>query len=560
MEAHIINTMKITDFVTIILFFTVLMVALPLLGEYMAKVFTGQKNILSPVFGKLEKGFYGLCGIAPEKEMNYKEYLAALFIFNFLGGVILFLILVSQKYLPFNPQHLEGVPFWLAFNTTASFITNTNWQAYSGENTLSYFSQLAGLTVQNFLSAGTGIAVLIAFTKGLKRRQTHEIGNFWVDLTRSLLYVLLPLSVIMAILLMGQGVVQTFSNYITATTVEGVKQILPLGPAASQIAIKQLGTNGGGFFGVNSLHPFENPTAFSNFLEVIAILLIPIALTYTYGRLVGSRKQGLALLSAMMIIFVIVLIISLWAEYQPNPSLYGLPFLEGKDTRLGITNSVIWTMSTTSASNGSVNAMISSMAPITGLLSNFNLVLGEIVFGGVGSGIYGMLMFVILTVFITGLMVGRTPEYLGKKIEAREVKLAVIAVLVPSAFILFGTMIACMTKMGLSSLTNHGPHGLMEMLYAFSSASQNNGSAFAGLNANTTFYNFSLGICMLVGRYIFIYSSLAIAGSLAEKKYTPPSVGTFPTDNLLFVGLLVGVIVIVGGLTFFPAFSLGSIT
>jgi K+-transporting ATPase ATPase A chain len=552
--------MKITDFVTIILFFTVLIAALPLLGEYMAKVFTGQRNILSPVFGKLEKGFYGFSGIQPEKEMNYKEYLAALFIFNFIGGVILFLILVAQKYLPFNPQHLDGVPFWLAFNTTASFITNTNWQSYSGENTLSYFSQLAGLTVQNFLSAGTGIAVLIAFTKGLKRRQTHEIGNFWVDLTRSLLYVLLPLSVIMAILLMGQGVVQTFSNYITATTIEGVKQILPLGPAASQIAIKQLGTNGGGFFGVNSAHPFENPTAFSNFLEMVALILIPIALTYTYGRLVGSRKQGLTLLAAMMFIFVTALIISLWAEYQTNPTLYGLPFLEGKETRLGITNSVIWTMATTSASNGSVNAMISSMTPITGLLANFNLILGEIIFGGVGSGIYGMLMFVILTVFITGLMVGRTPEYLGKKIEAREVKLAVIAILIPSAFILVGTMIACMSKVGLSSLTNHGPHGLMEMLYAFSSASQNNGSAFAGLNANTTFYNCSLGICMLVGRYIFIFSSLAIAGSLAEKKYTPPSVGTFPTDNLLFVGLLIGVIIIVGGLTFFPAFSLGSIT
>jgi len=551
--------MLLTDVLTLIAFIVVILIALPLLGGYMAKVFNGEKNVLSPLLGKTEKGFYRLVGINPEKEMNYKEYLYALLIFNFLGAVLLFLILTFQGYLPLNPQHINGVSFWLAFNTTISFVTNTNWQSYSGENTLSYFSQLAGLCTQNFLSAGTGIAVLIAFAKGLKRKQTSEIGNFWVDLTRSLFYVLLPLSVVVAILLMSQGVVQTFHNYLTATTLEGAKQLIPLGPAASQIAIKQLGSNGGGFFGVNSAHPFENPTIFSNFIEIIAILLIPIALTYTFGKLVGSRKHGLTLFAAMAIIFAINLGVSLWAEHHGNPAIYGLPFMEGKETRLGITNSVLWTVSTTSVSSGSVNAMISSMSPIVGLVATTNLILGEVIFGGVGAGLYGMLMFVLLAVFIAGLMVGRTPEYLGKKIEAKEIKLAVIAVLVPCACILIGTMIACLTKTGLSSLTNHGPHGLMEMLYAFASATQNNGSAFAGLNANTAFYNLSLGLCMLIGRYVVIIPVLLIAGSLAGKKYTPPSSGTFPTDNLLFVVLLIGVILIIGGLTFFPVLSLGSI-
>jgi K+-transporting ATPase ATPase A chain len=551
--------MLLTDVLTLIAFIVVILISLPLLGGYMARVFNGESNVLFPLLGKAERGFYKLTGINPEKEMNYKEYLYALLVFNFLGAVLLFLILTFQGYLPLNPQHLGRVPFWLAFNTTISFVTNTNWQAYSGESTLSYFSQLAGLCVQNFLSAGTGIAVLIAFAKGLRRKQTAEIGNFWVDLTRSLFYVLLPLSVIVAILLMSQGVVQTFHNYVTATTLEGAKQLIPLGPAASQIAIKQLGSNGGGFFGVNSAHPFENPTIFSNFIEIVSILLIPAALTYTFGKLVGSRKHGLTLFAAMAIIFTINLGVSLWAEHHGNPAIYGLPFMEGKETRFGITNSVLWTVSTTSVSSGSVNAMISSMSPIAGLIATTNLILGEVIFGGVGAGLYGMLMFVLLAVFIAGLMVGRTPEYLGKKIEAKEIKLAVIAVLVPCACILIGTMVACLTKAGLSSLTNHGPHGLMEALYAFASASQNNGSAFAGLNANTTFYNLSLGLCMLIGRYVVIISALLIAGNLAGKKYTPPSAGTFPTDNLLFVILLIGVIVIIGGLTFFPVLSLGSI-
>jgi potassium-transporting ATPase potassium-binding subunit len=551
--------MLLTDVLTLIAFVVVILISLPLLGGYMARVFNGEDNVLSPLLGKAERGFYKLTGINPEKEMNYKEYLYALLVFNFSGAVFLFLILTFQGHMPLNPQHLGRVPFWLAFNTTVSFVTNTNWQAYSGESTLSYFSQLAGLCVQNFLSAGTGIAVLIAFAKGLRRKQTAEIGNFWVDLTRSLFYVLLPLSVIVAIILMSQGVVQTFHNYVTATTLEGAKQLIPLGPAASQIAIKQLGSNGGGFFGVNSAHPFENPTIFSNFIEIVSILLVPTALTYTFGKLVGSRKHGLTLFAAMAIIFTINLGVSLWAEHHGNPAIYGMPFMEGKETRFGITNSVLWTVSTTSVSSGSVNAMISSMSPIAGLIATTNLILGEVIFGGVGAGLYGMLMFVLLAVFIAGLMVGRTPEYLGKKVEAREIKLAVIAVLVPCACILIGTMVACLTKTGLSSLTNRGPHGLMEMLYAFASAAQNNGSAFAGLNANTTFYNLSLGFCMLTGRYVVIISALLIAGSLAGKKYTPPSAGTFPTDNLLFVILLIGVIVIIGGLTFFPVLSLGSI-
>jgi len=551
--------MLITDVLTLLVFATIILVSLPTLGGYMAKVFNGEKNILSPILGKTEVSFYKILGINPEKEMHYKEYLYALLIFNFLGAVLLFLILSFQKYLPFNPQHLGGVPFWLAFNTTVSFVTNTNWQAYSGESTLSYFSQLAGLCVQNFLSAGTGIAVMVAFAKGLKARQTSLIGNFWVDLTRSLFYVLLPLSVILAIFLIGQGVVQTFHNYIAVTTLEGAKQLIPLGPAASQIAIKQLGSNGGGFFGVNGAHPFENPTALSNFFEIVAILLLPAALTFTYGKLVGAKRHGMVLFAAMAVILVINLGIGLWAEHQTNPALYNLPFMEGKEIRFGIMGSALWTIITTGVSNGSVNAMFSSMAPLTGMVATINLILGEAIFGGVGTGIYMMLMFVLLTVFIAGLMVGRTPEYLGKKIEAHEVKLAVIAVLVPSAFILLGTMVGCLTNMGLSSLANKGPHGLMEILYAFSSASENNGSAFAGLNANTTFYNLSLGICMLVGRYIVIISSLLIAGSLAQKKYAPPSAGTFPTDNSLFVILLIGVIIIIGGLTFFPALSLGSI-
>ncbi|MBF0541034.1 MAG: potassium-transporting ATPase subunit KdpA [Nitrospirae bacterium] len=548
-----------SDVLTLITFFIVISGGTYILGEYMYAVFSKNNYTWLKIPSIIEIKFYKIMGINPDEEMNYKEYLSVLLIFNFIGAIVLLFILMAQGILPFNPQHLAGVPFWLAFNTTISFVTNTNWQAYSGENTLSYLSQFSGLTVHNFLSAATGITVLLAFARAFKTKPSHELGNFWVDLTKTLIYLFLPLSIILSIFLISQGVVQTFSPYITATTIEGSKQLIPLGPAASQIAIKQLGTNGGGFFGVNSAHPFENATPFSNFLEMISLLLIPAALPYTFGRLIGSRRQGMIIWSAMAILLITGLGIGLWAEYQGNSALSGLPFMEGKEVRFGITNSVLWGVSTTATANGSVNAMHSSFAPITGMIATINLMLGEIIYGGVGTGLTGMLMYVILTVFITGLMVGRTPEYLGKKIEAREIKLAIITILIPSALILIGSMIASTTQMGLSSLGNKGPHGLMEILYTYSSCSQNNGSAFGGLNANTAFYNSSLGICMLIGRLVSIIFPLAIAGNLAQKKYTPPSLGTFPTDNMLFVTLLIGVILIVGGLTFFPALSLGSI-
>jgi K+-transporting ATPase ATPase A chain len=462
-----------------------------------------------------------------------------------------------QGTLPLNPQKLSNVPFALALNTAVSFVTNTNWQAYSGEAVMSYLTQMLGLTVQNFLSAATGIAVLLVLTRGLARRSAATVGNFWADVVRSTLYILLPLSFLLAVVLVSQGVVQTFAAYPQAVSLEGKAHEIPLGPAASQIAIKQLGTNGGGFFGVNSAHPFENPTLLSNFLQMLALLLIPAALTNTYGRLVGSQRQGWVIFAAMMLLFVAGLGGALWAEQQPNPALAGLPNLEGKETRFGIMNSVIWATATTAASNGAVNAMHDSFSPLGGLVAMFNLMLGEVVFGGVGAGLYGMLMCVVLTVFLAGLMVGRTPEYLGKRIEAREVTLAMIAVLAPCGVVLFLSALACLTPAALTSLNNAGPHGLSEILYAFASMANNNGSAFAGLNANTPFYNLLGALAMFVGRFVVILPVLAIAGSLATKKFSPPSPGTFPTDGGLFVLLLCGVVLIVAGLTFFPALTLG---
>ncbi len=447
----------------------------------------------------------------------------------------------------------------LAFNTAVSFMTNTNWQSYAGETTLSYLTQMLGLTVQNFLSAATGVAVLLALTRGLTRRSLQTIGNFWTDLVRATLYVLLPLAFILAILLVGQGVVQTFSPAMHVQTLEGHSQIIPFGPAASQIAIKQLGTNGGGFFNANSAYPLENPTPLCNFLQMLSLLLIPAALTYTYGKMVGCRRQGWAIFAAMIALFLAGLVVSLLAEYGFNPVTGIAASMEGKEVRFGIANSVLWANATTAASNGSVNAMHSSLSPLTGLVAMFNIMLGEVIFGGVGAGLYGMLVFVILTVFIAGLMVGRTPEYLGKKIEAFEVKMSMLAVIAPSLVILVFSAIACVTDSGLSSLGNKGPHGLSEILYAFSSATGNNGSAFAGLNANTTFYNIMLGIAMLIGRFAVIVPVLAIAGSMVNKKIAPFSAGTFQTDNATFVVLLVAIVIIVGGLTFFPALSLGPI-
>jgi len=551
--------MTTLDYIQIILFFTLLIGLTPVLGNFMFKVFTGSKHFMLPIFGWLEKLTYKSSGVNPDEETNWKSYTFCLLMFNFVGFVFVLLLQLFQAQLPLNPENLPNVSWHSAFNTSVSFMTNTNWQGYSGETTLSYFVQMIGLTVQNFVSAATGIAVLLALVRGLARKTTDQLGNFWTDLTRSTIYILLPLSILFAVVLVGQGVVQNFKTYESFHTLQGVQQIIPMGPAASQIAIKQLGTNGGGFFNANSAHPFENPTPFSNFLEMLFILLIPAALTFTYGKMVGSARQGWAIFTAMMILFIIGLSISLYAEYSSNPIFGKLPLMEGKETRLGITNSVLWSTATSAASNGSVNAMHDSLSPLSGMVAMINIMLGEIIFGGVGAGLYGMVIFVIITVFIAGLMVGRTPEYLGKKIQKFEIQMAIIAVLAPNIVILLFAAWASVSSPGLSGLNNAGPHGLSEILYAYASAAGNNGSAFAGLNANTVFYNLTIGIGMLIGRFGIIIPVMAIAGSMAQKKITPSSSGTFHTDNWLFIGLLIAVILIVGGLTHFPALSLGPI-
>lgn len=547
------------DFIQILLFFTILIGLTPLLGNYMSKVFMGQKHFMQPIFGWLEKLTYKFIGINPDEETNWKSFTFSLLQFNLIGFAFVFIIQLFQGYLPLNPANLPNISWHSAFNTAVSFVTNTNWQGYAGETTLSYFVQMIGLTVQNFVSAATGIAVLLALIRGISRKTTDRLGNFPTDITRTILYVLLPLSILFAVVLVGQGVVQNFKTYETVQTLQGATQVIPMGPAASQIAIKQMGTNGGGFFNTNSAHPFENPTPVSNFLEMLFILLIPASLTFTYGKMVGSTRQGWTIFSAMLILLVVGLSISLYAEYSANPIFGNLPLMEGKETRFGITNSVLWSTATSAASNGSVNAMHDSLSPLAGMVAMINIMLGEIIFGGVGAGLYGMVIFIILTVFIAGLMVGRSPEYLGKKIEAFEVQMAMIAVLAPGFVILLFTAWASVSNYGLSGLNNAGPHGFSEMLYAFSSAAGNNGSAFAGLQANTVFYNMALGFGMLIGRFGVIIPVLAIAGNMAKKKITPPSAGTFHTDNGLFIGLLITVILIVGGLTFFPALSLGPI-
>jgi K+-transporting ATPase ATPase A chain len=551
--------MKTNDWLQILAFLAALLALTPLLGTWMARVFAGERHLLSPLTAPIERLVFRASGVDAEREMTWRAYAGAMLTFNLLGMLAVLMLQLTQAWLPGNPQGLPNVPFALALNTAVSFMTNTNWQAYSGEATLSYTTQAAGLAVQNFVSAATGIAVLLALTRGLARKSSATIGNFWADLTRGTVSVLLPLALVFAVVLVSQGVVQTFAPYAHATTLDGAEQIIPLGPAASQIAIKQLGTNGGGFFGVNSAHPFENPTPLSNFLQVLAILALPAALTFTYGRLVGDARQGRVIFGAMLVLFVAGFTVSWAAELQGNPVTGLAGSLEGKETRFGVMNSVLWSSATTCASNGSVNAMHDSLSPLAGGIALFNILLGEVVFGGVGAGLYGMLMFVLVTVFLCGLMVGRTPEYLGKKIEAREVKWALVAVLAPSVLILVGACAAIATPLGTATLNNAGPHGLSEILYAYASAAGNNGSAFAGLGVNTDFYNYTLAAAMLLGRFGVILPVLAIAGSLAAKKSAPPSSGTFPTHGATFGLLLVAVVLIVGALTFFPVLSLGPI-
>jgi K+-transporting ATPase ATPase A chain len=551
--------MKMPDVMQFVFFLAILTILTPLFGAWMARVFQGQRHFLLAPLGWLEKALYRVSGVDETQEMNWKQYAVALLAFSAWGILTVFLVQILQASLPLNPQGLANVPWHLALNTAVSFITNTNWQSYGGESTLSYFTQMAFLTVHNFVSAATGIAVVLVFVRAITRKQVKTIGNFWVDLVRSTIYVLLPLSFVFAMILIGQGVIQNFSAYVEVAGLEGVKQLIAMGPVASQEAIKMLGTNGGGFFNVNSAHPFENPTPLANFLQMLAIFLIPAGLTYTYGKMVGSAKHGWAIFAAMMSLFVVFTLTSYYAEFSANPVFAQAGMMEGKETRFGVGTSILFSTITTSASCGAVNAMHSSLSPLSGGIALLNMMLGEVVFGGVGAGMYGMIIFIILTVFLAGLMVGRTPEYLGKKIESWDMKMVTLAILVPSAVILLSTALSVTIPAGLSSLANHGPHGFTEILYAFTSAAANNGSAFAGLNANTPYYNLMLAFAMLVGRFGIIIPFLAMAGNLATKKSSPPSGGTFPTDNFLFVGLLIAVILIVGALTFFPALTLGPI-
>jgi K+-transporting ATPase ATPase A chain len=551
--------MKPGDWLQLAVYFTAMIGLTPLLGGWMARVFSGERQFLSPVLGWLEQGIYRWARVDPETEMSWKAYAGAVLTFNAFGLLALLGLQLGQSWLPLNPQGQPNLDLGLAINTAISFVTNTNWQAYSGESTMSYLTQMLGLSVQNFFSAATGIVVLLALIRGLTRAGFSTIGNFWADLVRSTVYILLPLSLVLALVLVSQGVVQTFSGYTTVATLEGAAQVVPLGPAASQIAIKQLGTNGGGFFGQNSAHPLENPTPLSNFLEMLAIVLIPAAIVYSYGVMVGNRRQGWSIYAAMMAILLAGLAVALWAEFHSTASLGGSNLMEGKEQRIGVLNSVLWADVTTVTSNGSVNSMHDSLSPLAGGVALFNLLLGECVFGGIGTGLYTMLLFVIITVFMAGLMVGRTPEYLGKKIGAFEVKMSMLAIIAPSACVLIFAAAGCATEVGRSAMGNAGPHGLSEALYAFASMANNNGSALGGLNAANPLYLWLGSAAMLIGRFSVIIPVLAIAGSFAAKKITPASTGTFPTDGPLFGVLLIAVVLIVGVLTFFPVLSLGPI-
>ena len=541
------------------------------LGTYMAKVLEGERTFLYWILGPLERLIYRLMGVREDEDMGWKAYAWSITLIKLIGLVVVFLLLKTQASLPLNLEHQPNGATDLAFNTAVSFITNTNWQAYSGETTLSYLTQMLGLTVQNFLSAATGIAVLVALIRGITRRSAAGLGNAWVDLVRSILYILLPLAFVFALFLVSQGVIQNLSAYVH--TAGG--QVLAMGPAASQVAIKMLGTNGGGFFGANGAHPFENGSPLSNFMQMLSILLIPASLCVTFGHMVKDRRQGLALLAAMTLIFVGALAVCTQAEVRGNPVLTRLGAnqvasqvagaeqpggnMEGKELRFGPGGSALWATATTAASNGSVNAMHDSFTPLGGLVPLWLMQLGEVVFGGVGSGLYGMLMFALVAVFIGGLMVGRTPEYLGKKVEAFDMKMASIAILLPCAAVLMGTALSVLTPSAAASVSNPGPHGFSQILYAWSSCANNNGSAFGGLNVNTPFYNYGLAVAMLLGRFGVIWPVLALSGSLVKKKHTPEGLGTLPTHTPLFVGILIGVVLLVGALTFIPALALGPI-
>jgi K+-transporting ATPase ATPase A chain len=572
--------MTVYGWLQIIVYIVVLILLVKPLGLYMAKVYQGEHTFLTSVLAPIERFIYRLAGIHPEEEMDWKVYALAVLLFSVVGFVFLYILQRIQGFLPLNPAGMGANTPDSTLNTAVSFVTNTNWQDYGGETTMSYLTQMLGLTVQNFVSAAAGMAILVAFIRGLTRHNTRDLGNFWVDLTRTTLYILLPLSILLALVLVSQGVVQTFSPYATANLVQPqagannstvTMQTIAVGPAASQIAIKQLGTNGGGFFNVNSAHPFENPTPLSDFLEMLSILLIPAALCYTFGKMVGDTRQGWAILTAMLIVFVALAGVTIWAEQSGNPLLAKLGVdqtasaiqpggnMEGKEVRFGIANSTLWATATTGASNGSVNSMHDSYTPLGGLVPLLMMMFGEVIFGGVGSGLYGMLVFVIVAVFVAGLMVGRTPEYLGKKIEAYEMKMASLLILIMPLTVLGLTAVAVSLSVGQSTVLNPGPHGFSEILYAFDSQGNNNGSAFAGIGVNNVFYNLTGALAMLISRFWLAVPTLALAGSLVQKKKVPAGPGTLSTTSALFIVWLIGVIVLVGALNFVPALALGPV-
>jgi K+-transporting ATPase ATPase A chain len=555
--------MTAIGWIQILLYCAIIVAITPVLGSYMTRVFNGERTFLSPVLRPVEAAIYWAGGVDEKREQHWLMYVVGMLLFHVGGFLILYVLMRVQALLPFNPAEQTAVAPDLSFNTAVSFITNTNWQNYGGEGTMSYLTQMLGLTHQNFLSAATGIVLALVLIRGFARASMKTIGNFWVDITRCTLYILLPICVVFALFLVWQGIPQTLGPYIDATTLEGAKQTIALGPVASQVAIKMLGTNGGGFFNANAAHPFENPTALSNYLQMISIFALGAALTNVFGRMVGNQRQGWAILAVMGALFIAGVIVCYWAEANGTTALNALGLsggnMEGKELRFGIVGSALFAVITTAASCGAVNAMHDSFTALGGMIPLINIQLGEIIVGGVGSGLYGILLFVIISIFVAGLMVGRTPEYVGKKIEAKEVKMAMLAILVLPLMYLGWTAVAAVNPQALPQLGNAGPHGFSEMLYLYVSSTGNNGSAFAGISANTLFFNITGAVAMFVGRFFMIIPAMAIAGSLAEKKSVPPSAGTFPTTGGLFVGLVVGVIVIVGGLTFFPALALGPI-